>query len=554
MISKQTLEKFLFVTLLIIHLVPIWAFPYFVTLDGPAHVDNAAALRNYLQPGQTVLQEYYTLNLRLVPNWFTNIALASLMGIVSPLTAEKIVISAYVLLLPLSVRYALAGISERVVYLSALSFPVIYNCIFHYGFYNFLFSIVMFFFALGYWLRYRDSLRLRNILTLSSLILVLYFCHGTSLLLLILTLFILALSLSLHATPITLRDLSNVLNSWRVFRNRIWIPLIIGVAPALFLLSRFVFQQGSPPIWPRYSDWLFWAWPFYGVTATTNHLSNLLISMSVSLLFLALFLYVLRGEATKGGPPLRKGLLITAATAGILYVISPYTIAGGTIVNPRFILFALLLGILFFGTYEMSDRVKLRVGIASAVLAITQLVLNIPVYAQINRDAAEYMSAAASIEPNTTLGALCFAEEGCGPRTGHGYMRVAPFNQISGYLSAQRQAVNLLMVDPRTNYFPIQYREGLDSFSYMRYSEVRDKGEYKRIYGKKIADYAPETGGHIDYVLLWQVADAQRAGDDVTDLFRWLSVNYDRVFTSVSGRLDVYRRKEGANHEIIGTK
>jgi len=372
-------------TLLIVHLVPIWAFPYFVTLDGPAHVDNAAALRSYLQSDQTVLQEYYTLNLRLVPNWFTNIVLAVLMGFVSPTTAEKLVLSAYVLLLPLSVRYALAGISERAISFSVLSFPVIYNYLFHYGFYNFLFSIVMFFFALGYWLRYHGSLSLRNISALSGLILLLYFCHGTSLLLLMLTLFILALSFSLQGRPVMPRNMSSVLNGWRVFQKRIWVPLIIGFAPASFLLSRFVFQQGSPPIWPRYSDWQFWGWPFYGVTATTNHPANLLISMGVSLLFITLFFHLFRQGTAQSEPWLRKGLLVAVATAGILYVASPYTIAGGTIINPRFILFTLLLAILFFGTHEISERVRFRVGIASAALAIAQLILNMPVYAQINR-------------------------------------------------------------------------------------------------------------------------------------------------------------------------
>lgn len=554
MVTKQNLERLLFLTLLIVHLVPIWTFHYFVTLDGPAHVDNAAALRNYLQSEQTVLQEYYTLNLRLVPNWFTNVALAALMGIVSPITSEKIVISAYILLLPLSIRYALAGISEQAVSFSVLSFPVIYNCIFHYGFYNFLFSTVMFFFVLGYWLRYRVCLRPRNVLTLSSLILLLYFCHGTSLLLLMLTLGILALSVSIHAKTIGFEDVWSVLNGWRIFQNRIWIPLIIGFVPACVLLSRFVFQQGSPPIWPRYSDWRFWAWPFYGITAITNDPAHLLISTGVSFLFAVLFVYVLRHKTTQGESSIRRGLLIAVATAGGLYVVSPYTVAGGTIVNPRFMLFTVLLAILFFGMHEISERVRFRVGIASAALAVAQLGFNMPVYAQINRDATEYMSAVGAIETNTTLAALCFAVEGCGPRMGHGHLRIAPFNQISGYVSAQRQAVNLFIVDPRTNYFPIQYRKGVDSLPYLRYSEVRDKGESKRVYGRKLADYDRETGSHIDYVLLWQVVDGQRAGDDVTDLFRWLSTNYDLVFTSATGRLDVYRRKEEANHAIVGTK
>jgi hypothetical protein len=94
----------------------------------------------------------------------------------------------------------------------------------------------------------------------------------------------------------------------------------------------------------------------------------------------------------------------------------------------------------------------------------------------------------------------------------------------------------------------------MDSSSYLRYSKAQGNGVYKGIYGKNIANYAMETGGRIDYVLLWQSADAQRAGDDLTDLFRWLSANYDLAFTSATRRLEVYRRKEGADHETIGTK
>src|ERR1051325_4038021 len=78
------MERLLFVSLIAIYLLPIWAFPYFPTQDGPNHVDNAVAFYRYFRGEESFLREYYTLNLRLVPNWLTNAALATLTAIVPP--------------------------------------------------------------------------------------------------------------------------------------------------------------------------------------------------------------------------------------------------------------------------------------------------------------------------------------------------------------------------------------------------------------------------------------------------------------------------------------
>lgn len=155
--TRWNLEKLLFILLLAIYLLAIWVFPYFPSDDGPAHVDNAATLLRYFQSDESALHEYYILNLRLVPNSLTSLVLAGLMGLVSPTTADKILISFCVLLSPVSIRYSLASISQDSVYFSFLVFPVVYNYILHYGFYNFLFSIPVCIFIIGYWLRNNES-------------------------------------------------------------------------------------------------------------------------------------------------------------------------------------------------------------------------------------------------------------------------------------------------------------------------------------------------------------------------------------------------------------
>lgn len=57
---------------------------------------------------------------------------------------------------------------------------VVNNYLLHMGFYNFSYSLPMFFFVVGYWLKYQNRFTLRNTVTLSLLSLLLYFCHLTS--------------------------------------------------------------------------------------------------------------------------------------------------------------------------------------------------------------------------------------------------------------------------------------------------------------------------------------------------------------------------------------
>ncbi len=540
--TSWNLEKLIFILLIAIQLVPIWVFPYFPTQDGPAHVDNAAALRYYFNPDEHLLHQYYTLNLRLVPNWVTNLTLAGLIGFVSPIVAEKILISGYIVLLPISIRYSLGAISEDARFLSLLAFPLIYNDFLHRGFYNFIYSIPVFFFVIGYWLRHRESLRLGEIFCLASLILLLYFCHIVSFGVLVITLFILAFSLTIGEATANYKNTSDVLQgSWRLFCNRTWASLLIGLAPAIVLAVRFVFQQGSFPresrlVWPDYS-WKFFAWPFYGVTAITNTPGNLLISASVSLLFVILFFYSMSQRASRQTTSLSNGLICAVVAICVLYLAAPFTVSGGTILNPRFVLLALLLSILWFGTHRFSEQAKFTIGTVGAVLAVLQIAFNLPVYAKINDDAAEYLSAGKVIEKKGTLLSFCFANEGCGIDRAPGYLRTIPFDHLSGYISAEKHLVNLFNVDSYTNFFPIRYRDELNPFPYLWMKQIKGK----RIWAANVAEYSKETRGRIDYVLLWGISDAKV--EDTSHLVKWLGENYELIFTSATRQLQVYRRK-----------
>jgi len=57
-----------FVTLILLHLIPLWAFRYFPSLDGPVHLSIATVLREYHSPAWPIFRAYYVLNTDPDPN------------------------------------------------------------------------------------------------------------------------------------------------------------------------------------------------------------------------------------------------------------------------------------------------------------------------------------------------------------------------------------------------------------------------------------------------------------------------------------------------------
>jgi hypothetical protein len=70
-----------------------------------------------------VWRAYYVLSADPDPNWFASLALAGLMAWVLPLMAEKLVLSDYLLLFPLSAYYALRSIRPDAGALALVALP-----------------------------------------------------------------------------------------------------------------------------------------------------------------------------------------------------------------------------------------------------------------------------------------------------------------------------------------------------------------------------------------------------------------------------------------------
>src|SRR6185295_9608151 len=147
-----------FSTLLVLHLLPLWVFPYFPTQDGPSHQSLVNVLRLYDRPEGAFLHDYFVRNPEKVPNEFVFYLMTEVLGFLPIPVTEKVLLSVYVLLLPVSVLYALRAIDRRNAPLALLAFPFTYNFLLQMGFFNFCFSLAPFFFALGYWWKHQGRM------------------------------------------------------------------------------------------------------------------------------------------------------------------------------------------------------------------------------------------------------------------------------------------------------------------------------------------------------------------------------------------------------------
>ncbi len=536
--------RILFGALVLAYVALLWAFPYVPTQDGPTHVNNAEILRELDDPRLGVLREFYTLNYTLAPNWLDHAALVGLMSLLPIFIAEKVFLTGYVVLLPLSMRYALRWIDPQSTWLALLGFPFIYNYLFHMGFYNFSYSLPMFFFLIGSWLRRRGRFTSRDIAPLAGLSICLYFCHIVS--------FVMGwAAIGLLSGSLVLARLWRAAGVRKSFVGEAWLAVrayalvpICAAAPAAILAGLFLQQQGgvgSVVFLPRRL-----------LLDRLLHLDALVsfddkerwFSTSIALLFAGLLAYFVGRRLTRRSIHRSDALLLLTAAFAAIYLLAPQAMANGGWLTDRLSLYPFFALILWFGAQSLGGRLRLALSITALGVAGGVLALQFNNYARLNPYLAEYISAGTYVEPNTTLLPLCFSY---GQAADGGVLstKVAPFLHPAGYIAANRGVVDLNNYEATKTYFPTRFRPQLDPFRYIGLGgrECTTEAKAPRV---EFLTYPQRTGGHVDYVLLWAVRADQMEDPDAQSVFRQLQQAYDLIWTSPdAGLTQLYRRKAG---------
>jgi hypothetical protein len=515
-------------------LVPIWGFAQFPSEDGPSHVENARILLRLLR-GDGELAVFYQLNLDPFPNWFSHASLAALLTAFGPAAAEKLLLTAYVVLFPLSFRYALASIRPSAASLFWLVTPFVYNQHLHLGFYNRAFAVIPFFFVLGYWVRRRGRLALAQTAAFGALLLWLYFCAAMSLILA-------GLGIALLAVGFTVSELVHgAPDRWLALRDRSLALAGAGALPVVLLL-RFRIQQGGAT-----------GGPGLGLAQRGWELARLydLASYDPRELWLSTALGVILGigllaaffvRLKRPGWCFEDGLLATACLYTAVYLTAPTVHVQG--VGPeggwshdRVSLHVCLAFLLWLGAQPLAPRARRLLLVSAVATALALVAIRVPRYAELNDQLAEYGSAGPHMPIGATVLALSFTHHGVGDDGRALAWRVEPFRHAASRLAASRGLLNVDNYQADVLYFPVIFRPRANPYPLLGASLDRMPacvhiGRFNRLAVRPI-----------DFVLLWGTGQADENDPCVAATLRQVTEGYRLVYVSPQRRrVELFKR------------
>jgi hypothetical protein len=519
---------------LLLLLVPLWAFAYFPSQDGPSHVANARILLDYGRSDQPALRVFYERSLEPVPNWVSHAILSALLTVVGPRSADKIFLALYVLALPFAFRYAVTAIRPDAGARLLFVLPFVYNHFLHLGFYNLALSAVPFFLILGFWLRHEDRLDTRAAGVLALLLTGLYFFHIVTLLLALAALGVLALAGSVA--------------------GRSPRPLVaVGAAslPALALAARFLRSRGGASYEPGPSVYVR-LWELVRLKELVSFdLREAWPSTALAFALLAAAAVLLVGRARRRAFDRTDRLLLVVAACTAIYFAARTTVlrspsgsVGGGTTYDRISLWIFLTLVLWLAVQPLSARAeRLLVGLSLAA-TLAFLAVRLPRYGELDRDLAEYASVGATLPRDAVLLPLAFAPEGRREDGSALSVRVLPFLHAASWIAADRGVVDLLNYEADLGYFPVRFRPEANPYRLMR-TGLETSPPCVSL--NRFDRLGPRP---LDYILVWGARFADRSHPCAAAIFRHLDERYTKVATSEPrGLAELYARTASPKEE-----
>jgi hypothetical protein len=451
-VSPRTLSLFF----LFFYLAPVWLFPRFPSQDGPLHLLNTEILSQLLETQQGFYHRYFEINAQPFPNWFLSLFLLGFKGLMPLPLAEKLLVSLYIILLPVSLAYFMGSCRFPGKSASLLSFLFAYNYCLMVGLYNFCLSLPFFFFTLGYWLKIKDCPRATRILLLNGLLLLLYSCHLVSFSLLLVFSGLLAVT----DYGITKRALEA------------WAPLSPGL---FYLVIAYLTLE---------SEWNLIYPSFVRAVGRFIFPRSLIVFDSFDMLFAlaaflatvayALFLFKRRSLFRKKNPFFLFGVILLA-----LSFFLPDGLLGGSYTAPRIILFAYLFFIVSLGEFATGPVVGRAVPILLA-LAIVQTGHNLYYFKEVSGELDRFTSGISKCQRNKRFLPVILFDT-------HGYF-FKPFLWAAAYYCMETEGLEPNNHQARTIYFPVRFKG----------ADLPTPGEW---YPSRFR--MSQHGKHYDYMIIW---------------------------------------------------
>jgi hypothetical protein len=416
-----------------------WAFEYVPTQDGPNHLANAAALRDFLLPGDQGLEATYFVQHSPLPNWTYYAVAAPLMTFLPPLVAEKIFLSAYVFAFAFAV-YKLAraaGVRSWAPAVAALPFAV--GLPFHMGFFNYCAGVVVMLAALAYFWPRRDHPGVKEAVAINLAAVAAYFCHLLPALLLLGAVYFLNVILAAGVVP-----------GERSLRRRTL--FLVGLLPAWILPLYYLLRPSGgdvtwfPPL--ELLRLLLSGWPLVSLGSAQRPVGFLAVA-AVLFGVAALWWAKRSGRRPRREPRDAFGLL--AAAFLVLCFVAPDAAGGGSLVSARLGAFVFIFAFIWVGDGfgKRGDAVALGV---AATLAVAAWAGNFYYYKKYDGVLRDLAAADYEFRPGAGMVYLDYME---------GRPGVACVTLHAGaYYAVRSRLVDYCNYEAELPYFPVQFRPG----------------------------------------------------------------------------------------------
>jgi hypothetical protein len=533
-----------FILLLAWQIVLVWIFPHFASQDGASHLYNAALIRGFHDPAWNRVAEFYRLNSRLVPNWITYAVLASLYRFFSPATAEKIIVTGYFVLFPLSFAYVLRTLTKEVWLFSIWGLVLANNLFIAMGFYNFCYSLVFFLLCFGYWMRWRHGLGPKQLATLCALGSLLYFSHVVGFFMAAFFIGVVALCFGLAEGRWVAEDgdtrpgdaiFSSTISSNLVstILRRVLVPQL-AFLPCLviFCVSSIGSQPAFDPGIQSFSQRLLVFRELHVLVDSRGAWGILRMSLVGG--FLLWGFYVAIASAVKQRKLVAgDGLGILAAACLSLCVVLPWSISGGGMIPERMAWFALCAALLWLSSSSGSDlwTIKAR----PAAIGVSTLVVVLGLFGQtewryqLSAVLNAYEDAGRLLAPQKTILSLCYCNPEDNSNPVFAQLRIRPLEHAGDIAALEGRALSVDNYEAMGSAFPVEYSPQVNPALHAKTfsaSSVSSKPQ-----NADLADYEARTGKTVDYVLLWGTGTGDSAESGST-LNQQLRSNYEVIYTS----------------------
>ncbi len=475
--------------------------------------------------------KFYNLVYTPDPNSMTTFVLAALLFVVKGAIAEKLFLSAYVLLYISGFVLLLRQLGKGNSYWLLSVFLFVFTYALSKGFYNFSFGIAFWFWMVWAWLRYLQNRKLTTALAVLLFSGLTFFSH-----LLPFVFGMIACGFLLLSHGMATDTERKLKPAAYIMRNGLILALLTG--PYILLTFLFTGREGGLQLHlaPHPYRLLELAEFKYIINIThTERPWAAIAGVILSCLLAVTLIRALRGYTINK----YDGFIPALVVIGFVYTFFPEDFLGhAIIISIRSQLFIHLLIVCIVAYRMPKGRWQEIGGVTLFGCFLILSWLRITVRQDADTGLKNQLTATAHIRSGSVLLPLDLAPNG---RHANGTLiadRNAIFHHSAQYIGLEKQLIILDNYEANMGYFPIRWKDETNPYTYLS----KAQGIEGDPPAASIAGYEKKIGTKIDFVMLWGYPPTKDNDPGFKELYTEINALYHLIYTAQGGQTYLYER------------